>query len=404
MLRSDGTLVLSAECFDWRMLLDLPTDITFDLQRFSAESEGRTEEATEHQKRKAREEGQVGLSKDLPSALVTLFGFITVYAMGRYFFETLTELLTNTLTNCSHFALNDVSIYKDLMITPALKLFIPVAIVTMIVSLISNYGQIGFKFTPKSIKPNLKKLIPDVIKFFKERVFSPQAAFNLMKSIVKIIIIGAMSFLTVKGCWEQIMALSQEDSSLNAFLFICKMLFDLILRTSIIMALFSIVDVFFTRKQQREKLKMTKQQVKQEWKDIEGDPEVKARLNQMYQQLMTQSKQLNNVKDADVVVTNPTHFAVALKRDTRIADAPIVVAKGEDAFAQKIKQVARENNIFTYENVPLARKLYADVKINEIVPEELFVFVVTAYQLAEKYNQEHGKESVLKPRRETVNI
>ncbi|MBQ3923342.1 MAG: EscU/YscU/HrcU family type III secretion system export apparatus switch protein, partial [Spirochaetales bacterium] len=388
MLRSDGTLVLSAECFDWRMLLDLPTDITFDLQRFSAESEGRTEEATEHQKRKAREEGQVGLSKDLPSALVTLFGFITVYAMGRYFFETLTELLTNTLTNCSHFALNDVSIYKDLMITPALKLFIPVAIVTVIVSLISNYGQIGFKFTPKSIKPNLKKLIPDVIKFFKERVFSPQAAFNLMKSIVKIIIIGAMAFLTVKGCWDQIMALSQEDSSLNAFLFICKMLFDLILRTSIIMALFSIVDVFFTRKQQREKLKMTKQQVKQEWKDIEGDPEVKARLNQMYQQLMTQSKQLNNVKDADVVVTNPTHFAVALKRDTRIADAPIVVAKGEDTFAQKIKQVARENNIFTYENVPLARKLYSDVKINEIVPEELFVFVVTAYQLAEKYNQE----------------
>ena len=404
MLRSDGTLVLSAECFDWRMLLDLPTDITFDLQRFSAESEGRTEEATEHQKSKAREEGQVGLSKDLPSALVTLFGFITVYAMGRYFFETLTELLTNTLTNCSHFALNDVSIYKDLMITPALKLFIPVAIVTVIVSLISNYGQIGFKFTPKSIKPNLKKLIPDVIKFFKERVFSPQAAFNLMKSIVKIIIIGAMAFLTVKGCWDQIMALSQEDSSLNAFLFICKMLFDLILRTSIIMALFSIVDVFFTRKQQREKLKMTKQQVKQEWKDIEGDPEVKARLNQMYQQLMTQSKQLNNVKDADVVVTNPTHFAVALKRDIRIADAPIVVAKGEDTFAQKIKQVARENNIFTYENVPLARKLYADVKINELVPEELFVFVAAAYQLAEKYNQEHGKASVLKPRKETVNV
>ena len=404
MLRSDGTLVLSAECFDWRMLLDLPTDITFDLQRFSAESEGRTEEATEHHKQKSREEGQVGLSKDLPSALVTLFGFITVYAMGRYFFETLTELLTNTLTNCSHFALNDVSIYKDLMITPALKLFIPVAIVTVIVSLISNYGQIGFKFTPKSIKPNLKKLIPDVIKFFKERVFSPQAAFNLMKSIVKIIIIGAMSFLTVKGCWDQIMALSQEDSSLNAFLFICKMLFDLILRTSIIMALFSIVDVFFTRKQQREKLKMTKQQVKQEWKDIEGDPEVKARLNQMYQQLMTQSKQLNNVKDADVVVTNPTHYAVALKRDTRIADAPIVVAKGEDTFAQKIKQVARENNIFTYENVPLARKLYADVKINELVPEELFVFVAAAYQLAEKYNQEHGKASVLTPRKETVNV
>ena len=404
MLRSDGTLVLSAECLDWRRLLDLPTDITFDLQRFSAESEGRTEEATEHQKRKAREEGQVGLSKDLPSALVTLFGFITVYAMGQYFYKTITELMTNTLTNCSHFALNDAAIYKDLMLTPALKLFIPVAIVTVIVSLISNYGQIGFKFTPKSIKPNLKKLIPDVIKFFKERVFSPQAAFNLMKSIVKIIIIGAMAFLTVKGRWNQIMALSQEDSSLNAFLFICKMLFDLILRTSIIMALFSIVDVFFTRKQQREKLKMTKQQVKQEWKDIEGDPEVKARLNQMYQQLMTQSKQLNNVKDADVVVTNPTHFAVALKRDIRIADAPIVVAKGEDAFAQKIKQVARENNIFTYENVPLARKLYADVKINEIIPEELFVFVVTAYQLAEKYNQEHGKESVLKPRRETVNI
>ena len=119
---------------------------------------------------------------------------------------------------------------------------------------------------------------------------------------------------------------------------------------------------------------------------------------------MTQSRQLNNVKDADVVVTNPTHFAVALRFQANIDPAPRVVAKGQDSFAQKIKQVARENNIFTYEDVPLARKLYADVKINEFVPEELVWFVATAYKLAEKYNQEHGKESVLKPRRETVNI
>jgi flagellar biosynthetic protein FlhB len=271
------------------------------------------------------------------------------------------------------------------MITPALKLFIPVAIVTMIVSLISNYGQIGFKFTPKSIKPNLKKLIPDVIKFFKERVFSPQAAFNLMKSIVKIIIIGAMAFLTVKGCWDQIMALSQEDSSLNAFLFICKMLFDLILRTSIIMALFSIVDVFFTRKQQREKLKMTKQQVKQEWKDIEGDPEVKARLNQMYQQLMTQSKQLNNVKDADVVVTNPTHFAVALKYDTTVAESPILNAKGEDNMAQTIKRLARENDIPIVENRPVARELYTNVEVGDIIPDKYFNILAVIYSHLEKF-------------------
>ena len=403
MLRSDASLVISAECFDWRELLAMPSEFTFDLQRFSAESEGRTEEATEHKKRKAREEGQVALSKDLPSALVTLFGFITVYAMGQYFYKTISELMTNTLTNCSHFALNDAAIYKDLMLTPALKLFMPVAVVTVIISLLSNYGQIGFQWTPKALKPNFKKIVPNVFKFFKERVFSVQSAFNLMKSIVKIVIIGFMAFITVKGRWSQIMALSLEDSSYNAFLFICKMVFDLILRTSIIMALFSVVDVFFTRKQQREKLKMKKQEVKQEFKELEGDPEVKARLNQMYQQLMTQGRQLNAVKDADVVVTNPTHFAVALRYQAQIDPAPRVVAKGQDEFAQKIKKAARENNIFTYENVPLARRLYADVKVNQYVPEELLSFILVAYQLTERYNQEHGKESVLRPKRAMQN-
>ncbi|MBR6199707.1 MAG: EscU/YscU/HrcU family type III secretion system export apparatus switch protein, partial [Spirochaetales bacterium] len=322
---------------------------------------------------------------------------------GQYFYKTISELMTNTLTNCSHFALNDAAIYKDLMLTPALKLFMPVAVVTVIISLLSNYGQIGFQWTPKALKPNFKKIVPNVFKFFKERVFSVQSAFNLMKSIVKIVIIGFMAFITVKGRWSQIMALSLEDSSYNAFLFICKMVFDLILRTSIIMALFSVVDVFFTRKQQREKLKMKKQEVKQEFKELEGDPEVKARLNQMYQQLMTQGRQLNAVKDADVVVTNPTHFAVALRYQAQIDPAPRVVAKGQDEFAQKIKKAARENNIFTYENVPLARRLYADVKVNQYVPEELLSFILVAYQLTERYNQEHGKESVLRPKRAMQN-
>ena len=371
----------TVECSDRFYIYTSVSDIRFDLQRFSAESEGRTEKPSEHKKRKAREEGRAPLSKDLPGSLITVVCFAVIYALGKYFFEIMYNNMQFILSNSSTINILESASFGELLIKPCLQIFLPIAAVAFIVGILSNYGQIGFKFTPKAIKPDFKKISPNIFKFFKNQVFSPTGFFNLAKSLVKVGIIGVVSYLTIHGNLDKLLALIEEHNVMLAFIQVCKIAFGLIIKASIIMALFSIVDVFFTRKQYEEQLKMKKE-------------EVKSRINQMYQELLSREKQLKAVPEADVVITNPTHFAVALRYNNKIENAPRVIAKGQDNFAQQIKKVARDNGIFLYENVPLARRLYKEVKVGEEIPPEVFGFVLTAYRLAAEYNLSRHQETV----------
>ena len=371
------------------LLLNIP----FDLQRFaSAESEGRTEKATEHKKRKAREEGRVALSKEIPAVAVAIAAFGTMVILGKYIFKILRNSFVYIFENYQNLSLHNPQLYFDTLIFPMVKLFLPMAIVAFVVALVSNYGQIGgMKFYSKPLIPDFKRVNPNIFKFFQKQVFSPIGAFNLLKSIVKVVIIVAVAFFVIKSHIMEIMDLFNMDISAG-FIFMLKVCVKIVFFVMILMLIFSIADVFFVHKQHEEELKMKKEEVKQEFKDLEGDPQVKSKLKQMYQSLLSQQKILNDiVPQADVVITNPTHFAVALRYDRVVDDVPRVIAKGQDEFAQKIKKVAAEHGIYLYENVPLARKLYADVKINDYVPETMWTLVVTALKLAYEHKEKMGE-------------
>lgn len=360
----------------------IPDDFKLNLTRFaSAESEGRTEKGTEHKKKKAREEGKVALSKDIPAVLITLFCLITLYFLSKYIFQVLFDTFLYVFENILSLSLNDTKVYYDILIIPSLKIFTPIAIVAFLIGIASNYGQIGFKFTPKAIKPNLQKLIPNVFKFFKEQVFSITSGFNLIKSLSKVIIIGFISFFLISGKLNEIKNLMNNDSLLYSFFFISKLAFDLILQVMLVLLVMAFVDYLFVRWQFEEQMKMKKQEVKEEYKELYGDPNVKGRLKKMYRDILSQKKMLNEVPKADMVITNPTHYAVALKYEKAIDNAPRVIAKGEDNFAQQIKEIAKEHNIFMYENVMLARTLYNEVEVNDVIPTNLYSLVINAYKL-----------------------
>ncbi len=364
-------------------IFEIPHDIHFDLQRFaSAESEGRTEKATEHKKRKAREEGRVALSKDLPAALVTLITFIMIYFLAKNIFGTIQNSFIYYFENFDKISINDDNILIDYFLFPFLKVFIPIAATAFISAILSNYMQIGFKITFKSIKPKFSKISPNVIKFLQNQVFSVTGLFNFIKSVVKIGIIGLAAYITISSKIEDIKNILFVDGLLNSAIFISNLIFELVLKVLIILLVFSIIDVIFVRWQYEESVKMKRQEVKEEYKELYGDPNVRSRLRQMYQTLLSQKKMLEEVPKADVVITNPTHFAVALFYDKFTDEAPRIIAKGKDRFAQKIKEIAKLNNIFMYENVDLARRLFSEVEVNDILPREMYSLVIIAYKLA----------------------
>ena len=369
-------------------LFNTTLDIEFNLQRFaSAQSEGRTEKATEHKKRKAREEGRVALSKELPAVLITLITFIMIYFLAGYIFKTIYNTFIFYFENIEKINLFNENVFIDFFLLPFLKIFMPIAASAFITAVLSNYMQIGFKITIKSIKPKFNKISPNVLRFLKNQVFSVTGLFNFFKSIVKIAIISLVAFITISSKIEELKNILFVDGILNSFIFISTIVFEIVFKTLIVLLIFSIFDIIFVRWQYEESLKMKREEVKEEYKELYGDPNVRMRLRQMYQSLISQKRMLAEVPKADVVITNPTHFAIALHYDKYIDDAPRVIAKGKDRFAQKIKEIAKINAIFMYENIDLARRLYDEVEVNEIIPRAMYSLVIIAYKLAMEHDE-----------------
>ncbi len=366
--------------------------INFDLQRFaSAESEGRTEKATEHKKRKAREEGRVALSKEIPASVISIIGFSTVALLAVNIFEEIVTLMLYVIENITTIDIRSNELFYNIFLFPFIKSCLPVALTIFVIALISNYAQIGFQITPKGLKADFKKVMPDLIKYVKNQIISPQGAFNLIKSIVKVLIIFFISYITINGYLERIIELIYEKDIIVPFIFTAKVTLELAVKASVVLLVFAFADLIFVKWNFEESLKMKKEEIKEEQKELYGDPQVKAKIKQAYQMMMSQEKMLKDVPNADVVITNPTHYAVAIRYDKSLEDAPRVIAKGEDEFAQKIKAVARANDIYTYENVMLARQLYGSVEVNDIIPSEYWGFVITALKLAYQFGDKNSK-------------
>jgi flagellar biosynthetic protein FlhB len=351
----------------------LPPAAFIDLQWFAAEDEGRTEEPTETKIRKAREEeGRVVKSTELVGAVGLLFPALAILIMAPYLLRTFTEMLRFFLTRVAEFdPMRDARVFSTVLIYFA-RLALPILAVALVSALVSNIAQVGFLFTTKPLTPKFERIVPNFAQYFSKTIFSANGVFNFFKSIAKMAIIGITAYIIISGQIEKIVNLETADLYLS-FTTIAGLAIRLLIAAALLLLVLSIPDYMFQRWQYRESLKMSLQEVKEERKMDEGDPQIKARLRARMRQLLTQ-KIGETVPAADLVITNPTHFAVALK--IQPVDGPLVVAKGEDELAQLIKRIARENNVPIEENKPLARALYAQVPLGGEVPVQYWQIII----------------------------
>lgn len=345
----------------------------------SPEDEGRTELPSERKKRRAREEeGRVVNSVEINQTLVLaitiglisiLAGYLT-HTIGQFFMEIINKIsdADNTM-NIN--ALPDIFLNIIFLITKTAGIILFAA---LIVGVGVNLVQTRFLFTTKKLKPNFKRIAPTWSNF-KERVFiSSQNVMNLAKILFKMLVIAFLTFTTINGKRSELFNMINMELSqaMNVFFFI---VLEMLAKVIIFLMIVSVFDYFFQRRQHIKSLKMTKHEMKEEFKEMEGDPLVKSQLQEMARKIVNRTM-LKAVPEADVIITNPTHFAVALKYNNGDY-APIVTAKGADNIALKIKEIAKENEIEIVENKPLARELFYNVDIGKYIPEKLFHVVST---------------------------
>lgn len=340
----------------------------------SPEDEGRTELPTERKKRKAREEeGRVVNSAEINQTLVLAVTIAVIALLTSYFTHTVGQFFISVMNKISNAdatinneAYTDIFVEIIFLLTKTAGIIMAVALV---VGVGVNLAQTKFLFTTKKLKPNFKRIAPTWSNF-KERVFiSSQNLMNLAKILFKMLVIAILTFTTIYGKRSELFNMINMDLSqaMNLFFFI---VLEMLAKVIIFMIIVSAFDYFFQRKQYINSLKMTKHEMKEEFKEMEGDPLVKSQLQEMARKIVSRTM-LKSVPEADVVITNPTHFAVALKYENGDY-APIVTAKGADHIALKIKEIAKENDVQIVENKPLARELYYNVELGQYIPEKLF--------------------------------
>lgn len=371
-----------------RVMDDYPVFASVHLQWFAAEDEGRTEEPTEYKIKKAREEGKVAKSMELTSGVVLLFPIVTFGLLAPYVINTLIEMVRHFITIST-----ETDITSDPRVLPAflnyfLKITGPIAAVAFVSAVIGNLVQVGFLFTVKPLKPDLKRILPNFGKFIKRTFFSGEALFNLAKSLVKIVVIGVIAYFNIRMELDKIAHFITTPLWISVVT-ISKTAFRILVESAVAMLVISIPDYLFQRKQYRDSLKMTKHELKEERKMHEGDPLVQSRLRERMREILSRTM-LQRVPEADVVITNPTHFAVAMEWDKLRMNAPTVLAKGQDHIAERMKTLARDSDVPIIENKPLARALYDEVEIGDSIPEKYYE--VMAHILAQVYRMQ-GRES-----------
>lgn len=341
--------------------------IRINLQLFSGE---KSEEATSKKKQDARKKGQVVQSKEITSALTLLFSLLSLKYLGKYIVSNFYDSILFFKNNFFDVEFNNTLMgYKLLMYIFyfALKIGFVIVIINAIVAIISSKAQVGNLFTTENLKFKFDKLNP--IEGFK-RMFSIKALFEFGKSSFKILILTGIAYSYMKKNMVYIL----KSINLNKFQ-ISYNLLDLTLSLGIKLSLYLLVlsafDYAYQLYEHNKNLKMSKQEIKEEYKQSEGDPQIKSKIKEK-QRAAAMKRMMQDVPKADVIITNPTHFAVAIRYDENESDAPYVVAKGKNMVALKIKEKGRENDIPIIENKPLARQLYATANIGDTIPHELY--------------------------------
>lgn len=349
----------------------------FDLQLFSEE---KTEQPTSKKIRDARNKGQVVQSKDLNSAISLLAVFLGFTALSQFYVENLIGFYQYTMNlvedTASLFTTNGIALYFSEAILMILKLSLPLLLIAMVSGVVVSYGQVGFLFTSEPLKPKLEKINP--LKGLKN-MFSMKSIVEMVKAIAisTLVLYVAYSYI-LDHISELLITLELEVGSIVVVMW--DLIYNVVIRCAILMFVIGVFDFAYKKRKNKKELMMSKQEIKEEYKQSEGDPQLKAKIKEK-QRAFAMGRMMQEVPKADVIITNPTHFAVALKYDTQLAEAPVVVAKGQDLIAQNIKKIANEHEVPIVENKPLAQTLYKTVDIGSYIPADLYEAVaeVLAY-------------------------
>ena len=351
--------------------------LEYNLQFFAKEGPGgeKTEDPTAKKLEDARKEGQVAKSKEIANA----FGLLALFILMKIYVGSMGSSLINCFSGVYTQIPDVIQMYggkipvaaittlvKGMMLR-ILLVIAPILAVGVIVAVVCDIAQVKWKPTGKPLQPKFNKLNP--ISGFK-RIFSANSLMELIKSIAKIGIVAYVAYSFLKDRINEIFILYHIGLN-QAIGLIGETVTDLGIRISAVYMIIAFLDFAYQKHKFKEDMKMTKQEVKDEFKNQEGDPQIKGKQRQRMQEA-SRRRMMQQLPEADVVITNPTHYAVAIKYDSDKYDAPYVLAKGEDYLAQKIKEIARENNVEIVENKPLARMLYANVDIGGLVPPELY--------------------------------
>jgi len=334
-----------------------------------ADDEEKTEEPTPKRREEARKKGQVAKSQDLTKAVLMLTGMSLIYALGGGIRNKLGNFMRWCFENIHTVNFSEEGINSLLLsvISLIIGILAPFAIGLLFFVLAISIFQVGLKISFETLKPNFGKLDP--IKGMKN-IFSTSALVRVAMSLLKLAVIGGVLYYSIIGEIDIVLALHTFEV-VTIFAIISDMVFWMVVKMAIAMLLLAIIDLIYQRYNHEKQLKMSHQEIKDEMKQSEGDPQVKARIRRKMME-NTFKRMMAAVPEADVVVANPIHFAIALKYDSAIAEAPIVIAKGQRLIAQRIKELAREAGIPIIEDKPLARALFKTVEVGEQVPPALY--------------------------------
>lgn len=329
----------------------------------------RTESPSAKRRADFRKKGQVAQSREVQAA--AMFSLLLLFWLFflPFFWDEIRKMVTAIWGACGEYAITTSSLMHLAAYLGAgfALMLAPLFLVALLVGFFATFLQIGWLFTTEPLLPDFSKLDP--IKGM-GRFFTKRSLVEVVKSLLKILLIGWIAFNTVHGEFDKALLLTEMpvDATL---LFLAKTAALVMAKVAAIMIALAILDYSFVRWEMEEKMKMTKQEQKEEMKETEGDPHIKSKIRSIQQQ-MARKRMMAAVPSADVVITNPTHIAVALKYEAGKMEAPVVLAKGQDLVAEKIREIAREHRVPLVENPPVARLLHSRVEVGHAIPEELF--------------------------------
>lgn len=346
-------------------------------------------EASQQKLQKARKEGQVVKSKDFSTALSLMVMFVIIVKTSPLVWDQITKLFVLLYEQIPHAHIDEMGLpyLLTVALVPTLIIILPILFVAAFVAILGDFIQVGPLVTTTPLVPKLDKLDPS--KYFKN-LFSPKTAFELVKNIVKVFLLGVIGYMVYKSHLEAILSLIAIDNNFAVMMEFGNLVTDFVMKAGMAFLVIAAADYGMTRWKFMNDQKMSFKEVKDEYKNQEGDPNVKAALRQRRQQMLHKGM-MDAVPDADFVVTNPTHVACALKYDQESMESPKLVAKGTELIAKKIIEIAREHEVPVIENPPVARALFRLVEPNCYIPPDLYKAVAEillfVYSLRRKQNK-----------------